>query len=81
VQCGAIERQALLGCRQVRRMLWSFLDGEVDPLEGYAEMARTIATNPVVHLVGTELALPAAPALTDRRTDQQGAAHDPSTVG
>ncbi|MFU8840617.1 MAG: anti-sigma factor family protein [Nitriliruptoraceae bacterium] len=27
-------RDARLGCRQVRRMLQSFLDGEVDPLEG-----------------------------------------------
>jgi len=30
----AMGREARLGCRQVRRVLQSFLDGEVDPLEG-----------------------------------------------
>lgn len=30
----AMGRESRLGCRQVRRMLQSFLDGEVDPLEG-----------------------------------------------
>ncbi len=31
---GRSDRDARLGCRQVRRMLQAFLDGEVDPLEG-----------------------------------------------
>lgn len=36
---------------------------ERELLEGYAEVVRTIMTNDVNHLVGTELDLPAAPAL------------------
>lgn len=36
---------------------------ERELLEGYAEVVRTIMTNYVNHLVGTELDLPAAPAL------------------